>query len=401
MLDYVVVAAARIRLVLLAGWFGLVLAFVHAAELSRDQRLAALPEADRIWLAELVAPIILPEEEKVFLQLADARQRDGFKEDFWLRRENPALPLPLGPGYRDRYRELRRLVDEKYDGWRSDAGRLVLRRGEPDSILTPRCGGEEVFRDVEVWMYGALMLAGHPAARHILYRPNPGAPRRLWIVHDGNASVFRANPCRTSFDRLSRDCGSSRQDPCTPCEDRCVVYQVWVEILKRQGGPAGALAEQGDLFGYPAISTEGLNRKKPAWAAPAEAGASTRDASTPTPAPPASVQPIRATAPPTTRPPAPLRTPTPARPTPAPTRTPTPRPTAISAPIRAPTPAVAGLRRLSPEETRDRIDTIEPEYKEFLDLARPLLTEEELSRFLQLSTHDKDAFIREFWKRHS
>jgi hypothetical protein len=29
------------------------------------------------------------------------------------------------------------------------------------------------------------------------------------------------------------------------------------------------------------------------------------------------------------------------------------------------------------------------------------MTEEDLSRFLQLSGHDKDAFIREFWKRHS
>jgi hypothetical protein len=36
-----------------------------------------------------------------------------------------------------------------------------------------------------------------------------------------------------------------------------------------------------------------------------------------------------------------------------------------------------------------------------MDLARPLLTEEEVSRFLQLSGHDKDTFIREFWKRHS
>ena len=70
-------------------------------------------------------------------------------------------------------------------------------------------------------------------------------------------------------------------------------------------------------------------------------------------------------------------------------------------PTPAPTRVVEGLRKLSPEEIRERIETLEPEYKDFLDLARPLMTEEELSRFLQISGHDKDAFIREFWKRHS
>jgi len=59
------------------------------------------------------------------------------------------------------------------------------------------------------------------------------------------------------------------------------------------------------------------------------------------------------------------------------------------------------MRKLSPEEIRERTETLEPEYKEFLDLAKPLMTEDELSRFLQLSSHDKDAFIRDFWKRRS
>ena len=473
MFHYAPVTPARIHLVLAAGWFGLGLALVHAAEPSRQHRVAALPEDDRVWLTELVAPIILPEEERVFLQLTEAPQREGFQSDFWQRREKPDLPLPMGPGYRGRYRELRRLVDEKYDGWQSDVGRLVLRRGEPDSIFTPRCGGEEVFRDLEVWTYGLLTLNGHSAASHIFYRPNPGAPRRLWIVHDGNASVFAPNPCRVSFDRLSRDCGQSqsREDRCSPCEDRCVVYQAWAEILKRQGSPAGALAEQAELFGYPRISTEGLNRKKPGWATAAQPSAKTREipalsailtnaptpaptkpaprqptpaptppatrqptAAPPTPAPPTPVPatttaPGPATRPPAPRPPAPVRTPTSTRPTaaptppptPAPTSAPSPRPTTVPAPTKAPTspprplspsptpkqPAEAAvktperLRKLSPEEIRERLTTLEPEYKEFLDLAKPFLTEEDVSRFLQLSGHDKDAFTREFWKRHS
>jgi GWxTD domain-containing protein len=425
------VAPARILLLLAACCLAPGLAFAPAAEPPRQQRLEALPEGDRVWLTEFVAPIILPEEEKVFLQLTEARQREGFREDFWQRRETPGLPPPLGPGYRDRYSELRQLVDQKYDGWNHDAGRLVLRRGEPDSIFQPRCGGEEVFRDLEVWTYGGLELNGHPASRHIFYRPAPGAPRRLWIVHDGNASVFHPNPCRRSFDRLSWDCRPSREDRCGRCEDRCVVYDAWAEILKRQGSPAGALTEQAELLNYPKISSESLNRPKSRWADPTVSNAKTPRAPepsgiaagaptpvptpttvrrptlspspsatrqpTPVPTPVATRPPTPAPSPTAARTPVPARTPTAARPTPAPTL----KPTAALAPTQAPTPAVERLRKLSPEEIRDRIPTLEPEYKDFLDLARPLMTEDELSRFLQLSGHDKDAFIREFWKRRS
>jgi GWxTD domain-containing protein len=454
LLHDVAVASARIQLLLFAACLAPGIAFAPAAEPSRQQRLDALPGDDRVWLTELVAPIILPDEERVFLKLTEVREREGFKEDFWQRREAPGLPPPLGPGYRDRYRELRQLVDQKYDGWKNDAGRLVLRRGEPDSISTPRCDGEQVFRDLEVWTYAGMELNGHPAARHIFYRPASGAPRRIWIVHDGNAIVFQPNPCRTSFDRLSSDCRPSREDRCGRCEDRCVIYQAWAEILKRQGSPAGALTEQGELFNYPRISAEGLNRPKARWALPAASSpptlrppepSRTAAVATPTstpslvrpptstpapqaarspapvrtpaaalappsPTPPAARQPTLSPALEVTRAPAPVPTPTAVKPTPVPTRAaspavptraPSPKPTAALAPTPAPTAAAAGLRKLSREEIQERTAQLEPEYREFLDLAQPLMTEEELSRFLQLSGHDKDAFIRDFWKRRS
>ncbi len=112
---------------------------------SESERVKALPEEERQWLTEFVAPIILEEERKTFLDLQAPYQREVFKREFWERRELPDLPFPLGPGYRFRYEELRRLADEKYDGWRQDAGRMVLRWGEPASILKPRCSGEDVF----------------------------------------------------------------------------------------------------------------------------------------------------------------------------------------------------------------------------------------------------------------
>ncbi|HEY3124636.1 MAG TPA: GWxTD domain-containing protein, partial [Thermoanaerobaculia bacterium] len=202
---------------------------------SESARIKALPEEDRQWLTEFVAPIILDEEKKAFLELQATYQREVFKREFWERRELPDLRLPLGPGYRFRYEELRRLADEKYDGWRQDAGRMVLRWGEPASILKPKCVGEDVF-DVEVWTYNNLGQSG----------PYLKRPRQLWTLNDSASQVFYPNSCRRSFSDLTRDCPHSLPDlgPCVPCDDRCEVYKAYVEISARQGSFIGAAIEQ-------------------------------------------------------------------------------------------------------------------------------------------------------------
>src|SRR5207237_4121603 len=110
-----------------------------AGPLTESDRIKALPDEERQWLTEFVAPILLPEEKKIFLDLTEPYQREAFKLDFWARRERPGLPQPLGPGYRDRYEELWKLAQEKYGGWRSDAGRMLLRWGEPPDILQAAC----------------------------------------------------------------------------------------------------------------------------------------------------------------------------------------------------------------------------------------------------------------------
>ena len=53
-----------------------------APEPSRKDRIAALPEDDRKWLTEFVAPIILPAEEALFLKLTEPYQREIFKDEF-------------------------------------------------------------------------------------------------------------------------------------------------------------------------------------------------------------------------------------------------------------------------------------------------------------------------------
>ena len=64
----------------------------------RAAKIAALPDDDRRWLEEYVAPIILEDERDLFVQLTEAHQREIFREEFWQRREQAGLADPLGPG---------------------------------------------------------------------------------------------------------------------------------------------------------------------------------------------------------------------------------------------------------------------------------------------------------------
>jgi GWxTD domain-containing protein len=324
-------------------------------------RIKALPDEERQWLTEFVAAILLPEEKTVFLELTEPYQREAFKLDFWSRREKPGLPQPLGPGYRERYEQLWRLAEEKYDGWRKDAGRMLLRWGEPAEILQPKCGGEDVFRDLEVWTYNNLGWSGRQTAKYIFYRPFIfSSPRRLWTLNDRETDVFTQNACRRSFADLRPDCGSGTPR-CPPCEDRCQVYKAYLEILARQGSPLGAAMEYAHVFEPFKVSTEGLDRQKDRWATTSNPKAKTIHVEGPSSS--------------------------------GWIETPSPTPVAATTP--------EPPHSLSPDEIRDRIRQLEPKYREWLDLARPLLTDEELSLFLQLPTKEKDGFIQKFWKSRS
>jgi len=340
---------------LLAVCLGLVSA---STDPSRKQRLAALPADERVWLTEFVAPIILPYEENVFLELTEPYQFEAFKKTFWERRERQGLAFPLGPGYQTRYAELRRLADDQYDGWREDAGRMVLARGEPESIQKfDHCNttsGSNTFRDLEVWTY-SQSGSGLGRTRYMFYRRNPSLPRKLWTLGVSDSDVLGPGSCRRTLDELHKDCPPyPLHDPCAGanCQEACEVWTIYSEIRDRQGSRTGAEKEYAQLLKPDEISTEGLEAERKKWAESSDAKAKTLTVASSSP-----------------------------RPAPEPTPTPEPR------------------RLLSRDEMRDRIIELEPKYRRFLDFAGPLLTEVELSNFLQLTSQEKDRFIRGFWKK--
>jgi GWxTD domain-containing protein len=327
---------------------------------SRNDRLAALPEEERVWLTEFVAPIILPNEEKLFLELTEPYQRETFKKAFWERREKDGLPRPFGPGFQQRYEALRPLLETDYDGWRSDAGRMVLRYGEPDDLVhVSAC--VNVFRDVEIWTYQSSVGVASQRVRYLFYRPEHVGLRKLWTPQAmqgrsdrQNAEIFVPESCRKSFQDLACDCRDlCENDPCLgqSCPEACEVYRVYQEVLARQGGAALGFVERLQLFTLPEISSEGLDQLRSRFPGLSDPGVKTLNVVGPYPSP-----------------------------------------------VAVPTPTPEQKRLLSPEEIRDRILKLEPKYRQFLDLAGPLLTLNEMSDFLQLAPAQKDRFIRQFWK---
>ncbi len=141
----------------------------------RAAKIAALPDDDRRWLEEYVAPIILDDERDLFVQLTEAHQREIFREEFWQRREQAGLADPLGPGYRNRYAHFREAAATEFEGLTSDPGRVVIIHGIP--LIQEFRDCNDVFRSVEVWTYLNQSGGSGPQKelQFLFYRPSFGA----------------------------------------------------------------------------------------------------------------------------------------------------------------------------------------------------------------------------------
>jgi GWxTD domain-containing protein len=334
--------------------FVAVLSLVSLSAPSADSRRPDLPSDEREWLDSFVAPIVLPDERRLFLELTEGWERDLFRVDFWERRERPGLAYPLGPGYRDRYRELREASDEHYDGWRSDAGRTVIRYGIPEIDHLEGCDG--TFRDLEIWTYRPANAIGRGVIRHLFYRRYPSEPRRMWSTAIPQSELMAPNSCRKSVAALGADCGlvpTAPNDPCInrSCAAACRVVEAFNEIVARQGSGVSGAMEVAQWVAQPPVSLEGLDGLRGRLATLGREGA---------------------------------------------------RKIAVETGGRPPEPASAPapLVRTS-EALRERILALDRKSRDWLDLALPILSEKELLEFLALPEGGRAAFIRRFWKKHS
>ncbi len=147
----------------------------------------------REWL-DLVAYIILPEEEKVFRQLADDRDREIFIISFWNQRD----PTPGTPQNEFKDEHIRRFNyanahlarGTSRPGWTTDQGRIYIILGPPHS--KEDFFGTSGLLDCEVWYYygdPAKSLPTHFGL--IFFRKGQAGPFRLYDpVSDGPAALL-------------------------------------------------------------------------------------------------------------------------------------------------------------------------------------------------------------------
>lgn len=346
----------------------------------RAAKLKALPEEDRKWLEEFVAPIILPDEKNLYLQLTEPHQREIFKQDFWERRERPGLPAPLGPGYRNRYEGFREAAASSYGGLTSDTGRVVVLRGEPLSVEEyGDC--TDVFRDLAVWTYrsapqGSSLQQG---IQFLFYRPSPGMPWKLWYPGIPDREILAPSSCIATIQEACRSEGAPRGRSTAPecsafefagpktCASACALVRI-IELIRARGVAEIALA----LSEPPKVDTEGLDKlaerfptlkDKKAKALTVEGPSG--DAVVPS-SPSAKV---------------------------------TAGPDTPQAAASRPAPA---RMKLSKREIRERTEALPVKYRDFMTLVELIITDDEREVFLQIAEgYQRDKFIDAFWKRRT
>jgi len=135
------------------------------------------------------------------------------------------------------------------------------------------------------------------------------------------------------------------------CPETCDVFRVYQEILARQKSTSFGFVESLSLLALPEISSEDLDQLRSRFPQLGSPNARALNVAGP------------------------------------------------SRPAIEPTPTHEPKRLLTPEEIRDRIVKLDAKYRQFLDLAGPLLTQADFSNFVQLSPAEKDRFIQDFWKK--
>jgi Ca-activated chloride channel family protein len=345
----------------------------------RAIKIAALPDDDRRWLEEYVAPIILEDERNLFLQLTEAHQREIFRQEFWERREQPGLPDPLGPGYRNRYEHFREAAQTEFDGLTSDPGRVVVLHGIP--VIQEFRDCNEVFRSVEVWTY-PNQLAGTGTAKELqflFYRPSFGAPRKLWYPAIPEREILAPSACLPDATAACRPAnapaGRGNTAPGCPdntaprtCDAACAIVAS-IERIKARGVADIALA----MSLPPPVSTEGLDKLADRFATLPDAGAKSLTVQSPgTPAGDAVA------------------------------------PTSPSAKVTSGDVAPASNRpapskkELSKKEMKALAEALPQKYRDFLQLTELIITDDEKEVFLQIKEdYQRDKFIDNFWKRRS
>jgi GWxTD domain-containing protein len=124
---------------------------------------AGLDKEARKWL-DGVAPLILPEERKLYEGLKDKADIPEFQKIFWARRD-PDLSTPENE-YQTEYQKAFTEADQRFKirgrpGIQTDCGRVFILLGEPAEVKKGSAPVDPGLRPAETWIYkGAQFTSG-------------------------------------------------------------------------------------------------------------------------------------------------------------------------------------------------------------------------------------------------
>ncbi|HKB69882.1 MAG TPA: VWA domain-containing protein [Thermoanaerobaculia bacterium] len=322
-----------------------------AEEPPRNESVTPAPmsKEEREWATEIVAPLLTADEKKLYLGLASPAERTSFRDEFWAIRERDGLRPPFGPGFKNLYTERLEAANEKYGGWKTDAGRIVLALGAPADVYTLDCPND--FRPIEIWTMEPATRMGTPE-KLVFYRDFESGPLKLWSPILGpdvllSPTISHQTPDAASGRRELESLYGARCGPqatMVTCKDECNV--LWPVLI--------SMEDRGDLG-------EALRVEKLAVFPPPPEGDWSRWRS-------------RFVG--------------------------SPAPTAVPA-ARAEPPAPAS-RKLSRADRKQLESKLPERYREWLDDVSLIITERERDVFLQVGDDvERDKFIEEFWRRRS
>ncbi len=151
---------------------------------------------------EMVAPLIGPEERRVFLALADDYRRDEFVRRFWQTRD--PYPETARNEFLDRFEQNLEQARERFPDLDDERARFMIAYGPPDRSFRSQC---ELLESLEIWHYPRNEVLRSEFFVTFIRR---GARFRRWLPSLGIRSLLLFSSAldeRAALEEITDGCG--------------------------------------------------------------------------------------------------------------------------------------------------------------------------------------------------
>jgi VWFA-related protein len=171
------------------------------------KKIEDLPPHWRIWIEEVVYPLIDGSQTKAFLELETEAQRRAYADRLWTLW---GRQTGYGSAFRSIYEERVALARTEFDNTFNDRARVMLIHGPPDGRMESDCA--EVFVPLDIWFWSYIEGLGESIVV-LFYQPYGMGPFRLWnqfesreVLYVFTASAAAQQPVYNILDRIEMRC---------------------------------------------------------------------------------------------------------------------------------------------------------------------------------------------------